>query len=70
MGWSWITFLIGFPIMTFISMFSRGAMNAANVEKYGAEGDWRADKFGAMTGSAIAGGIFASILAVIIGSLF
>ena len=70
MGWSWITFLIGFPLMTIISMFSRGAMNAANVAKYGTEGDWKADKLGAIIGSAIAGGIYASILAVIIGSLF
>ena len=56
--------------MTFISMFSRGAMNAANVDKHGPEGDWKADKLGAIIGCAIAGGIYASILAVIVGSLF
>lgn len=70
MGWSWLTFIIGFPLMTFISMFSRGAMNRANVDRYGTEGDWKADKLGVIIGCAIAGGIYASILAVIIGSLF
>ena len=70
MGWSWLTFIIAFPLITWFSMFSRGAMNAANMAKHGLEADWRHDVGGAMLGCAIAGAIYASLLAIAVGTFF
>lgn len=67
MEWSWIVFLILFPITTIYSMFSRGFMNAQNVAKYGSRADYRAQRGMALFGSVFGGAAWAAIITVIVG---
>ncbi|WBA17017.1 hypothetical protein [Salinivibrio kushneri] len=67
MEWSWKVFLIALPIAVIFSMFSRGAMNAQNVEKHGPEADYRANPGMAIFGSITGGAVWAAIITALIG---
>ena len=69
MEWSWIVFLIALPISIVFSMFSRGAMNSQNVEKYGEEADYETNPRMAIFGSIAGGTFWAAVITVIIGIL-
>ncbi|EPW7384761.1 hypothetical protein ACWO80_003469 [Vibrio cholerae] len=67
MDWSWKIFLIILPIAIIFSMFSRGAMNAQNVAKYGQEADYRENPSMAILGSIVGGVFWSSVITVIVG---
>lgn len=67
MEWSWTAFSIALPIAIVFSMFSRGAMNAQNVAKYGPEADYRTKPRMAVFGSIIGGAVWATVITAIIG---
>ena len=68
MEWSWKVFLIAWPIAVIISMFSRGAMNAQNVARFGEAADYHNRPTSSLLiGSMMAGAIYAAIATVVIG---
>ena len=67
MDWSWKVFFITLPLAILVSMFSRGAMNAQNVAKYGIKADYRTNPIGALFGSLIGGAVWAAIVTGLIG---
>lgn len=68
--WHWWLFVVALIVCTIISQFSRGAMNRANVAKYGPGADYRSDPSGAIVGSIVAGAIYAAIITFIAGFIF
>ena len=66
MQWSWLIFVVAFPIATAFSMYTRGKMNSQNVASYGPEADYRHNLGGAIIGSAITGAIYAAIITAVI----
>ena len=68
--WRWWLFLVLLVGCTIFSMFSRGAMNAANVAKHGPEANWRSNPSGAFVGSALAGATYAAIITAVAGLIF
>ena len=69
MDWSWSVYFVALPIMIIISMFTRGAMNAQYVQKYGAESDYKAHPRMAIFGSLFGGAVWAAIITLVIGFL-
>ena len=65
MDWSWKIFFISLPLAIIFSMFSRGAMNAKNVEKYGPSADYRSNIGGALIGSIFGGIVWALIITAV-----
>jgi hypothetical protein len=72
MSWSfhWWVFVVAIIPCTVTVMFSRGAMNSANVARYGPRADWRAEPGGAIAGSVAAGAVYAAIITAVAGFLF
>lgn len=70
MNWSWTVFVIALIACTILSQFARGAMNSANVAKYGSRADYRATPGMAMLGSVFAGAVCAAIITVVVGAIF
>lgn len=70
MNWSWAVFFAALIVCTILVQISRGAMNAANIRKYGPQSDYRANPSAAFIGSAVAGSIYAGILTALIGFIF
>jgi len=68
--WHWVVFVPALIIFSIISQFSRGAMNRANIAKYGPRADYRNDVGGAILGCVLAGAIYAAIATAIVGFIF
>lgn len=69
MEWSWTVFAVVLPISIIISMFSRGAMNDANVAKHGAKADFRSNPGMSLIGSVVGGAVWSLIITALIGFL-
>lgn len=67
MHWSWALFFILLVVFTIISQISRGAMNRANIEKYGHQADYKNETGFAIIGSVVAGSIFSACVTALIG---
>lgn len=72
MGWTWHWWLFVLGLVIFIPMvqFSRGAMNAANVARYGERADYRKNFASAFIGSILAGALYAAVITAVAGFIF
>jgi hypothetical protein len=66
-SWHWWVFIVALIPCVIVVQFFRGAMNSANVVKYGRKADYRADPAGAFVGSILAGAVYAAIITAIAG---
>ena len=67
MSWSWGVFVAALIGCTILVMWSRGAMNASNVAKYGQKADYYSNPGSAFAGSMMAGAILATVITAIVG---
>jgi len=68
--WHWGLFVVALVVCTIIVMFARGAMNSANVMKYGPRAHYGAEPGAAIAGSIVAGAVYAVIVTGLAGFLF
>lgn len=68
--WHWWLFILGIIVFIPMAQFSRGAMNAANIERYGDRADYRKNFGSASIGSVLAGVTYAAMATAVAGFIF
>lgn len=65
MSWSWSVFVGSLIVGTIVAMRTIGVRNRQNVDRYGHDADFRENPAAALTGSIVAGGIYAAIVTAV-----
>ena len=69
-SWHWWLFIVAIVPCTLMVMYSRWAMNPVNVARHGPRAEWGAEPAAGITGSILAGAVYAAIITAVAGFFF